>query len=244
MTHDERQELIRLIVEEVLRRLAATSPGGTRGRLVVALSRTVSEGSVEEVARLEEKGFVVLSVAGNPSLSAAGERLLSKFVPYRLASLPADTQAVVAPELGLTEASKLAAGLLDDAVADALWRGLVGRLPVYASPGDGFASELPRPLRRVASSQRLACERLGVRWVERAVLWERVAHALAEGSSRAESAPPARRPLVTAATVAALPEGTHELLVEPEAIVTPLARDRARQRGILLVRRPNPRGDL
>jgi hypothetical protein len=247
MTHDERQELIRVIVQEALRRLGEAPTGEKRpfGRVVVALSAAVSQIAVEEVVELRDSGIVVLAVAKSARFASTrmAEDALSGLAPYRLASLPADAQAVVAPELGLTDAAKLASGILDDPVPDALWRGLVGRLPVYASPGDGFAASLPKSLARVASAQRLACERLGVRWVERSTLWRAVARQFDGDASDDATAPVGRRPLVTEAVVASLPESTTELLIEPLAIVTPLARDMARRRGVLLVRRSTPRGD-
>lgn len=226
MNYDEQE--LRAIVEEVLRRLRGISSvePAPQGRVVVAVGATVSQRALEELAGLRERGLLVIAVA--QSLLRERDDVLKGLVSYRLGSLPADAQAVVAPELSLTDAAKLAMGILDDSVPDVLWRGLVSRIPVFASPGDGFSPDLPKRLTSLAMAHRLACERLGVRWVERLHLWEAVRRHLfgvVEGRS-----------LVTEAFVASLPEGQKELVLAPQAIVTPLARDMARRRGITLVR--------
>lgn len=225
MNYDEQE--IRAIVEEVLRRLRESpSLSAPEGRVVVAVGATVSQTAVEELAKLKEKSLMIVAVA--QSFRREMDDSLKDWIPYRLGSLPADAQSVVAPELSLTDAAKLAMGVLDDPVPDALWRGLVGQIPVFASPGDGFSSDLPRRLRPLATAHRLACERLGVRWVERSHLWEAVRRRLLGVVEN--------RPLVTEALVASLPEDQKELVLAPRTIVTPLARDMARRRGIALVR--------
>lgn len=48
--------------------------------------------------------------------------------------------------------------------------------------------------------------------------------------------------LITADTINQLPAGTGQLVVPPRAVITPLAKDDARDRGIRLIRDPEIKG--
>ncbi|GIX06545.1 MAG: hypothetical protein KatS3mg115_0948 [Candidatus Poribacteria bacterium] len=150
--------------------------------------------------------------------------------------MPPTTVALLAPELALTDAAKLAQGILDD-VPPRLDMDRAGPLasPVLTPAlARAFSSELPTPLKRIADEARASSERLGVRWVERNALHRALTAQVAapEPVETIHLPSVSGRLLVTEEMMNNLAEGTREIVVPPSAILTPLARDVARRRGI------------
>ncbi len=56
------------------------------------------------------------------------------------------------------------------------------------------------------------------------------------GATRADAAAVLSQRVITAASIEAVPTGTREIMIAARAILTPLARDEARDRGIRIIR--------
>jgi hypothetical protein len=242
MSPSEQETLVARIVSEVLHHLRA---GAERTddpplvRVAVVLSATASRGALDVLRAVGEGGYAVGEVACGvrmPPQMLADVRSIAPVVDASAAGQgpSADTVALVAPEFAVTDAAKLGLGILDDAPAEWVWRALAAGLPVYASPGDGFGADLPSPLARLAAGHRAACARLGVAWVRTDGLCGALAAHVSPGRGTTTFHVPLteRRLLITEEMVGRLPHSTRELAVPRGAILTPLARDMARRRGI------------
>ena len=240
MSETELTAVIERVVREVVARLEPSAD--TDGPPVaVVLSAGAGDAAVRAVGEAIERGHRVTRVAVAARMPAASRALVAA-LPVSVVcgsvggtGLPAGVRAVVAPDLSLADAAKLAAGTLDDIGPEWLWEALANGVTVLASPGQGFDIPDGSSLARVADGVRAACERLGVQWRDREELPIALsARVSTGGESRAIHLPSGRGVLVTEAMVANLAEGATEIVAPMGAVVTPLARDLAKRRGILV----------
>ena len=213
--------------------------------VAVAFSASASAKAAETIQLLTKSGCAVRSVgcaarAPESLYDAVRKRGVEPVCGCEPRPLCDSSDAVAAPELSLGDAAKLTRSILDDLPAEWIWNALADGKPVYAAPGDGFQSRLPAPLARAAEEVRRGCEQMGVQW---AAPGEIHLIASAELSSEARGATlhipnSSKPPLITEATIAGLRRGVKAVAAPSNAVVTPLARDLAKKRGILIQARP------
>ena len=208
--------------------------------IAVALSAGACDAAIRAAREIVERGHDVVGVGvssrAGSALRASAAEAVGDVACGSVGGTrpPAGVRAVVAPCLSLCDAAKLEEGILDDIAPEWLWAGLAAGVPVLASPGEGFDVSDGSPLARVVEARRAGCERLGVQWCDceslPIALSARVATAPESGPVHLPSG--GRRALVTETMVANLAEGTTEIVAPMGAVVTPLARDLAKRRGI------------
>ncbi|MAF09541.1 hypothetical protein CMK11_03745 [Candidatus Poribacteria bacterium] len=241
MSETDLASVMEQVVREVLQRLA--EPAGPApahaSAVAVVLSASAGDAALRAVGEAVERGHHVARV-GVSARTPASVRALAAALPADVVcgstggnELPSGVRAVVAPGLSLGDAAKLATGILDDIAPEWLWEALAGGVPVLASPGRGFDVPAGSTLARVADGVRAACERLGVQWRDSENLPIALSAQVSTGNeSGTVHIPSGRGVLVTETMVANLAEGATELVAPMGAVVTPLARDLAKRRGI------------
>lgn len=247
MNIDER--LIRRIIIETLEKADAETQVAKEAEetesapsVAVALSASASAKAADEAARLLLKNGC--SVAAVGCAHRAPEALYEAVRKHGLEALcgceprplPPDIQAVAAPMLSLGDAAKLAGCILDDLPAEWIWTALSNGAAVFASPGFGFGGEAGSSTGRAAEEIRLACERLGVQWTAPGEIHLAASAELnaAGGGATLHVPNSSSRPLIAEATIENLRSAVQTIVVPSNAVITPLARDLAKQRGIVL----------
>ncbi|MEO2005483.1 MAG: hypothetical protein ABGY41_15455 [Candidatus Poribacteria bacterium] len=231
------------LIAEVVREVVARMSGGgssPTSPVAVALSAGTSDAGVGAVREIIARGHAVVGV-GVSSRADAATRATVAAIPAIVVCgstgaqpLPGGVQALVAPELSLGDAAKLCSGILDDIAPEWLWEALAEGIPVLATPGHAFDVPSASGQARVTQGRRAGCERLGVQWCDIDTLGAALSARVASGATPSALHVPAgsRRALITETMVANLAEGTPEIVVPMGAVMTPLARDLAKRRGI------------
>ncbi len=244
MNIDER--LIRRIIIETLEKADAKTEeaeeSASAPSVAVALSAAASPKAADEAARLLLQNGCSVSIVG--CAHRAPETLYEAVRKHGFEAvcgcephpLPAGIQAVAAPTLSLGDAAKLAGCILDDLPAEWIWTALSNGAAAFASPGFGFGGESDSSAGRAAEEIRRACERLGVQWTAPGEIHLAAAADLnaAGGGATLHVPNSSERPLITEAMIENLRSATQTIVVPSNAVVTPLARDLAKKRGIVL----------
>lgn len=239
MNIDER--LIRRIIIETLEKADAKTEESAPS-VAVALSAAASPKAAEAAVRLlMQNGCSVSAVGCAHRAAEALYEAVRKHGPEALCGceprpLPDGVQAVAAPMLSLGDAAKLAGCILDDLPAEWIWTALSNGAAAFASPGFGFGGESGTSTGRAAEEIQRACERLGVQWTAPGEIHLAASADLnaAGGGTTLHVPNSSSRPLITEAMIDNLRSAIQTIVVPSNAVVTPLARDLAKTRGIVL----------
>lgn len=243
--------LVEKIVSEVLRRLAG------RGKRALALFCGGTIGAPEgraELKKLQSAGFTVRAV-----LTPAAERVLGKeWLKSELGEIEVVTEAdgkapgallkeadlTLVPVLTLNTAAKVAHGIADTLVATLIMDSLLTGRPVFAARD---ACDLTNPVRAKLGMDKAApayralltgnLERLAEFGVRLVGVTELAAAVLGEAGPK-EPAPKATGGTFTGRVLSRTDVAAFEgsvLKVSAGTLITPLARDLARDRGIEIV---------
>ena len=245
MSDDQYRELISRVVREVLARLSdadrAPTPEGPA--VCVACSAGADADALASLGDLMVRGVRVGSVACGRGASRAllnvASRLSPTVVHGEVAPLPAQVAVLVMPEFSLADGSKLALGILDDSIPHLAWQALDRGVPVIATAGSGFVVDQRGPRQRLADSRRTTCVQFGVKFVDADSLVSTVVDTVAtsERSGSVHVASSDAVALFTESMALELSANAHEVVLPSTAIVTPLAQDALRRRGITIRRR-------
>ncbi len=263
----EREEMLRLVTEEVMRRLGAPQPLKTTLKQALALFTGGAlglEDALAQLTQLQNQGVrltVVLSKAAEMVIGA--ERLrkaLGSELDIRLATDPLPKQdlkaadVVLVPVLTQNTAAKLARTLADTTVTTLVMQALLMGKPVIAArnaadPKDpwrvqgGMGAARPT-LTRALQDNLKTLESYGVALVEAGELAAEAMQQLgltgmitqAKETAQKTSLPKGQgRRVIDAAMIQVLAaQGETILTVGPQDLVTPLARDVARECGVYL----------
>ncbi|MEW6277739.1 MAG: hypothetical protein AB1758_03875 [Candidatus Eremiobacterota bacterium] len=239
--------LIDSITELVLRELAAGSapkasqPGapGPPGRQVLLCPASGTEASEPVWRALRQVEGVSWQVLVDPAASPSNLEARLAGRPWRPATGPLDdvvqrVEAVVLPSLTLDLLPRLAILLGDRPPVQAAVAALVQGTPVLAAPEevDRFrrhAARMPAGLVAVVSQHLRTVEGLGVRLLEAGALARELAQ---PGALPAATASRGRDVVTREDVLSAARAGVKVFEVASGAIVTPLARETARENGI------------
>jgi len=247
MTDDANQDLVARVTREVVRRIR--EDGSQRvfqgPTVAIACSLTTSADALRGLTTLADRGYGIAGVAcgrGAPSALRDAARELTDRVACGdgdISPLPEGVGALVLPELGLADATKIALAMPDDIVPLWAWYALDGDLPVIASEGIGFVVPGGGPRERLATLRRSTCRQFGIEWTPADGLASAVAaRVVSDDRSDTLHVPSGdRRPLVTEEMVDRLAAGTREIVLPDGAVLTPLAGDALRRRGVTVRRR-------
>lgn len=249
----EESALIEKIVDEVLRRIAAC------GRRALALFCGGSIGAPEarkELRKLLDVGFTLRAVLTPYAELVLGAdwlraelgdiEIITEASGRAPGALLQETDLILIPVLTLNTAAKVAHGIADTLVATLIMDSLLKGKPVFAArdacdPDHPVRSKLgmtreTAAYRDLLSSNLQRLREYGIRLVPAAEL---AAHVLADVTGAAASGPAAPEGTVFCGRVLSrsdVASFTGRLLkVSRETLVTPLARDLARDRGIDIV---------
>ena len=238
------QSLIRNTLEAVLREQAQSSKSGASinspsapapravaGTVLVAVCcgdcvRPETQAALDELRRA---GFVLIE-PGEHELKdkATRERLISK------------SDAILLPAVGDDDAAKMALGIFDEPVARTALAALALGKPLVASlhsPYDAALKVRAPVLRAVWEGYRRTLIGFGFNIVEAAEIAATVQNQIAPRAANEQTAKPAangRRVVVTAEDIDRAARDGKMFQSPPGALITPLARDRARELGVLL----------
>lgn len=237
------QSLIRDTLESVLREQAGRETGASASGLSAPASRPVA-GHVlvavccgdclrpETQAALDElrrAGFVLIEPGAHELKDkATRERLISK------------SDAILLPAVGDDDAAKMALGIFDEPVARTALAALSLGKPLIAamhSPYDAALKVRVPVLRAVWEGYRRTLSSFGFNVVEAAEIAATVQSQIAPRAATSQAPKPAangRRAVVTAEDIDRASRDGKMFQSPPGALITPLARDRARELGVLL----------
>nr|WP_320148173.1 flavoprotein [uncultured Anaeromusa sp.] len=262
----EREDMIRLVTEEVMRRLGVTQPVQPTVKQVLALFTGGALGLEEalvQLAQLQNQGVRLTAVLSKAAESVIGvERLrkaLGTELDIRLATDPLPKQdlkaadIVLVPVLTQNTAAKLARTLADTTVTTLVMQALLMGKPVIAArnaadPKDpwrvqgGMGAARPT-LTRALQENLKTLESYGVVLVEAGTLAAEAAQQLDLTGTLAQVKETAQKPslpkkgqgrrVIDAAMIQVLAaQGETALSVGPQDLLTPLARDVARECGV------------
>lgn len=234
MSDLELENLVRTVVTRVLReqsvssarRLAAPSPP-PRAKLLVAVCcrECLGEAARTALRELERAGFELRErEAGDLEKCALRDEWV------------AGHDGVLLPALGDDDLGKMAVGIFDTPVLRTALAALAGGKPVfgveYSRYAAGIKTRLPQ-LHRWWENHRRAVEGLGLRFAEYSSLGETIGTAFAFPATPVvrpvESVRSTGRVLITAQDVEDAARLGASLRLGANALVTPLARDRAKE---------------
>jgi len=233
MNSSETQEfeaIVRAIVARVLQQQGETpvvAKPATRVLVAVCCDECLNPAAMAALNELKAANFAL----HQPEESAFKKRAEREALVER-------SDVVLLPAVGDDDAAKMALGIFDEPVARVALSALaLGKPLVVAmhSPYDDALKRNSPTLRRVFEGYRRALTGYGFEIVEYAGLAAAVrAHAPAQnGEAPAVAAPSGgRKQLVTAGDIEAAAKAGKSLQLPAGAIVTPLARDRARELGL------------
>ena len=261
----EREDMIRLVTEEVMRRLGAPQPLKPAAKRALALFTGGAlglEDALAQLAQLQEQGAaltVVLSKAAETVIGAERLRkVLGAELDIRLAADPLPKQdlkaadVVLVPVLTQNTAAKLARTLADTNVTTLVMQALLMGKPVIAArnaadPKDpwriqgGMGAARPN-LTRALQDNLKTLESYGVSLVEAGSLAAEAAQYIGVNGVSADVKTALQKPslpngqgrrVIDAAMIQVLAaQGETVLTVGPQDLVTPLARDVARECGV------------
>jgi hypothetical protein len=177
---------------------------------------------------------------GNFALHQPEESTFKKLADRE--KLVAESDGVLLPSLGDDDAAKMAMGIFDEPVTRLALTALASDKPVWAaiqSPYDEAIKRRAPQLHRVWEGHKKLLESYGIQVVEYSQLASTVKKALTPSAASAASTPlpragegpgvRAKKVLITVKEVEAAAKDGASLRLPLGAIVTPLARDRARE---------------
>lgn len=238
------QTLIRSTLEAVLREQSqkdatrannsgVQAPRAIAGHILVAVCcgdcvRPETQAALDELRRA---GFVLIE-PGDHELKdkATRERLISK------------SDAILLPAVGDDDAAKMALGIFDEPVARTALAALSLGKPLVVSlhsPYDALLKVRAPVLRAVWEGYRRTLSSFGFNVVEAAEIAATVQsqiapRAEANAQTPPKAAPNGRRVVVTAEDIDRAAKSGNKFQSPPGALITPLARDRARELGVTL----------
>lgn len=154
--------------------------------------------------------------------------------------LIAQSDGVLLPALGDDDIAKLSTGIFDEPVTRLALSALAEGKPVWAAVHSPYERAIKRnapALHRKWEEQRRAVESFGIEIVEYSVLASRITEVLSPNepqSDKTNSNQSGKRVLITAQQVEETAQNGKRLEVPNGAIVTPLARDRAKELNVKL----------
>lgn len=251
MDMDRLRQLVEAEVRRVLAGGSVSETSAPAPRLLVLFTGTsvAIDTALTQLQALLEQGYR-LSVALCPMAEELVGIQLSQMTdqiemlsgePIAKASLLLDAyEAVVIPTLSRTAAAKLALGIADNFVLTLAMQALLSGKRVVAArngadpdvtdhPSVGTA-RTPEPLIQLARDYLQTLEAFGVQLIDVSQLSEQLSP---DKTEQYTSADPGKT-LITESVIANLSPQVQELVVPNPAIITPLARDLAREKGISL----------
>ena len=261
----EREDIIRLVTEEVMRRLGTTQPVQPAVKQALALFTGGALGLEEalaQLAQLQNQGVRLTAVLSKAAETVIGvdrlRKALGMELDIRLAtdSLPKQelkaADVVLIPVLTQNTAAKLARTLADTTVTTLVMQALLMGKPVIAArnaadPKDpwrvqgGMGAARPT-LTRVLQDNLKTLESYGVALVDAGTLAAEAMQQLGLNGIMTQAKETAQKPslpkgqgrrVIDAAMIQVLAaQGETILTVGPQDLVTPLARDVARECGV------------
>lgn len=252
-----REQVLRLVAEVISRLAPRLGADGRRGPLVVAFSGATAR--LPETLR-QCRLLVLDGYRLRLAFSPAAEQLFGSVVRESLDGFPYvdrvdpsqwlgelfESRAVLCPMLSVNTLSKVSLLTPDGLVPNLLVHGLfMGKPVVLARDGIELTGEgrqalgidQATPALRQALDDRLrTIDGYGCRLTDVGSLHATVNSVLAGASARASAGRLPAGPLVTAADVRRVHQAGEALVLSPESLVTPLARDLAMALGVRLTR--------
>ena len=235
------QNLIRDTVQSVLQERAAR--GTNRGEappissapqikakqilVAVCCNECLRPEATAALDELKNAGFVLVEPGPHELKErATRERLVSK------------SDLILLPSMGDDDAAKMALGIFDEPTARVALSALALGKPLLASPHSPYDSALKSRspvLFNLWQSYRKTLENFGFEIVEAAAMASAAqAHLAPKAETKMAPAPSGKRRVITAQEIEAAALNGKRFDVPPDALVTPLARDRARELGVKL----------
>jgi len=251
--------LIEIVAAEVKRVLADmpeedNAPPKSPGRKAIAIFTCGCDPTgetIKQVEKLVEKGCdvtaVVCPIAVEMNLvemlegiGGIGEILVSAY--DRIDELVEEAEVIIIPVLSRPAAAKLALGISDNFALALVMEGLVlGKQVIAAknsvdpdSPGV-ITDKTPPALIQLAKDYLNTLVSFGIEFVDVSELVDAVDGKPKQNSMLADDGKP---PLISKSVIANIAEGVKEFIIPNSSIVTPLARETAKDRDIKLVMEP------
>jgi hypothetical protein len=246
--------MIRRIEEEVKKILTqqgialASSPSDKRILAIFDAAQVDFARSLEQFDKCVQQGCSVTAILSDLAvklLDVSRIRSICKneeiFVASEITSLHPFTEGfslLVIPTLSCAMAAKLSLGMADSPCAYLVFQAMLRRNRILAA-SDGFEisarSEIPPEISKLGENYIRTLSDFGVQFVTTDHLAEVI---LNDGTQRFSPADSMRgQNIISASVIASLAPDVHEFAYTNPAIVTPLARDLAAQKGIRLVAR-------
>ena len=239
------QELIdqiRKIVERVLEEQASTpTPLADEKRLLAIFGATQLELNVplQQLRICEQNGWkitIILSelatkvVNLKPIYDTFGENnILEENALTDISTFVDSYQRIVLPVFSHPMAAKLALRLVDTPCTYLVFEALSKGKTVIAVPDALKQHEASTKINAITVEYVNVLSELGVQWVQTMQIAESIKN------STNDSPPSLDRPLISATTILNLDANVQELVYTKQTIITPLAREHAKKRGIKLV---------
>lgn len=204
--------------------------------------------TIKQVEKLRDKGYdvtaVVCPIAVEMNLvemlegiGGMGEILVSAY--DRIDELVGESEVMVIPVLSRPAAAKLALGIGDNFALAVLMEGLIAGKPVVAAKNaidpdspDVITDKTPPALIQLAKNYLNTLASFGIQFVDVSELADVVDGKPKQNSLLADDG---KRPLISKSVIANIAEGIKEFIIPNSSIVTPLAMEMAKERGIKLV---------
>ncbi len=231
------QNLIRDTVQAVLQERAArqaptpivSAPQPKAKQILVAVccNECLRPEATAALNELRSAGFILIEPGPHEFKErATRERLVSK------------SDLVLLPSMGDDDAAKMALGIFDEPTARVALSALAVGKPLLASPHspyDGALKSRSPVLFNLWQGYRKTLENFGFEIVEAdAMASAAQAHLAPKNEIKMVSAPSGKRRVITAQEIEAAALNGKRFDVPPGALITPLARDRARELGVKL----------
>jgi len=262
----DNDKLIQIIEAEVRKALAnmpeedKPPPKSTRKKATAIFTcgcDSTSE-AIKQVEKLIEKGYdvtaVVCPIAVEMNLvemlediGGISEILVSGY--DRVDKLADESEVIMIPVLSRPAAAKLALGITDNFAIAVVMQGLITGKPVIAarnsidpdsaSSAYAAADKTPPALIQLAKNYLNTLTSFGMTIVDISELAD-----AADGKPQQNSylADDGKRPLISKSVIDSIAEGVKEFVIPDNSIVTPLAKEMAKEREIKLVMEP-PKSD-
>ena len=235
------QNLIRDTVQAVLREkmqgraarkapssiVSAPQPAAKQILVAVCCNECLRPEAMAALDELKNAGFVVIEPGPHELKErATRERLVSK------------SDLILLPSMGDDDAAKMALGIFDEPSARVALSALALGKPLLASPHspyDGALKARSAVLFNLWQGYRKTLENFGFEIVEAAAMASAVnAHLSAKVESKTATVPSGKRQVITAQDIEKAAQNGKRFDVPNGALITPLARDRARELGVKL----------
>ena len=181
---------------------------------------------VEQLEALRRAGFLLVEPGAHELKDrATRERLVAK------------SAVVLMPSVGDDDAAKMALGIFDEPTARVALSALAIGKPLLAAPHspyeDALKSRAPL-LARLWKSQRVTLESFGFQFVPPGAIAEAVQKLCAPKSDGKTPSKPGKPAVITAREIEAAARQGGDWKPPAGAVITPLARDRAKELGVTL----------